>query len=1018
MLHKQFISLKNLLTRGLPPLCAGLLAVGFIWGMVGSAQASAAPLSTAPADVLPEPALPQAASGLNKPALLAAGENSLVIELLTPAFQVKETPLPGGSCQALSVPGYASTDQPGWPQLPLSGALVGIPADAEIELRLLAADPVDAPGIYNLCPAARPEIEDDLNGQVSLRGYQLWKDPRAYRQNRFLPEQPAELLSTGFVRSQRVAQVRFQPFQYNPASGRLRYFRRIRVEVRFVNAAPLKPGPAQTLDEGLFENVLRSSLLNYAQARPWRAPSKTAGAATSVQSASYLPPPPPGTSAFKFLVDKDGIYTVTYEALVAAGADFTGISPDSFQLFNQGAEAAIYVSGAADQTFDPGDYLLFYGQAVDTKYTGTNVYFLRMGGGPGKRMSSVNVSPNGAQVPASFRHNQHIEKNTRVYNKYPSGPNQDVFYWDNVTATSGPASKTFTTTLINIAPSAPISATLRGLLKGYYAAPQHHTRIYLNNHLVDDALWSSFADYTFTVDIPQGYLVEGVNTIKVECPFDNSITSDIVLVNYFELDYADQFVAENDYLEFSGDDAGNWEFQVGGFSNPGLELYDITQPGDVARLEGFQVGPANLLVFGATIPTPPRRYLAQAVAQRQAPAQVLPDPYADLHAVSNAADYIIITHPDFITSLLPLADYRAGQGLRVKMVDVFDVYDEFNEGLVHPEAIQAFLAYAYAHWVAPAPMYAVLVGDSSIDLRDYVKLGRKVFIPSYRVPYVDPVGGETVADSRLAMVNGADSLPDIALGRLPVSSVAQADLMVGKILSYESQALQTWSRDILFIADDQDTGGDFDALSDDVADHYLPPIYTADKVYYKINYLTAAEARAAIVNKINTGVLLVNYVGHASYSLWGGERYMDSAQASQLNNASNLTFFMPMTCLEGMYDAGVTTVSEFYLLRDGGGAVGSWSPTGFGFATGHDYLNRGFYQAVFFDNTPQVGLAAMQGYLYLFANSGGTYLELLDTYLLLGDPALRLHIQYPLLIPYYAEGSASGFSLFSGAAGQ
>ena len=74
---------------------------------------------------------------------------------------------------------------------------------------------------------------------------------------------------------------------------------------------------------------------------------------------------------------------------------------------------------------------------------------------------------------------------------------------------------------------------------------------------------------------------------------------------------------------------------------------------------------------------------------------------SDLHSTHNAADYIIITHNHFIQDVQPLADYRAQQGLRTKVVDVQDIYDEFNDGILNPNAIREFLDYAYHNWQPP-----------------------------------------------------------------------------------------------------------------------------------------------------------------------------------------------------------------------------------------------------------------------------------------------------------------------------
>jgi hypothetical protein len=73
---------------------------------------------------------------------------------------------------------------------------------------------------------------------------------------------------------------------------------------------------------------------------------------------------------------------------------------------------------------------------------------------------------------------------------------------------------------------------------------------------------------------------------------------------------------------------------------------------------------------------------------------------------------------------------------------------------------------------------------------------------------------------------------------------------------------------------------------------------------------------------------------------------------------------------------------------EGKGAVASWSPTGLGVVSGHDCLDRGFFQALFQDGLLTLGQATTAGKLNLLAS--GSNLDLLDTYLLFGDPALHI----------------------------
>jgi len=103
---------------------------------------------------------------------------------------------------------------------------------------------------------------------------------------------------------------------------------------------------------------------------------------------------------------------------------------------------------------------------------------------------------------------------------------------------------------------------------------------------------------------------------------------------------------------------------------------------------------------------------------------------------------------------------------------------------------------------------------------------------------------------------------------------------------------------------------------------------------------------------------------------------------------------LAMACREGYYHnphplAEANTyesVAETITRAAAKGAVASWSPTGLGVATGHDYLNRGFLDALLDDSDGWVSLgeATDAGKLRLW--TAGTSLDLLDTYLLFGDP--------------------------------
>jgi len=251
------------------------------------------------------------------------------------------------------------------------------------------------------------------------------------------------------------------------------------------------------------------------------------------------------------------------------------------------------------------------------------------------------------------------------------------------------------------------------------------------------------------------------------------------------------------------------------------------------------------------------------------------------------------------------------------------------------------------------------------------------------------------------------------IGRLPVKTADEATTMVAKILAYEQNPpFDGWIRNITFVADDYDpAAGDFAKLSDQIADNYLPKGYSPQKIYYKVNYDNPSDAKAAIIKAINQGTLIVNYIGHASIIWWANgnnDNLFHRDDVSRLSNLNHYPFFVPMTCQEGYFirpsdsSEDNSSMAEGVVKAEGKGAIASWSPTGYGTSSGHDLLNRGLYEAIFFNNVTQIGPATTLAKLYLDNNSGA-YDDLIEAYALFGDPALRLHhvgqwIYFPLIM--------------------
>src|SRR5207248_3473030 len=159
-----------------------------------------------------------------------------------------------------------------------------------------------------------------------------------------------------------------------------------------------------------------------------------------------------------------------------------------------------------------------------------------------------------------------------------------------------------------------------------------------------------------------------------------------------------------------------------------------------------------------------------------------------------SADLLIITNSAFTQAALALVPVRQRDGMSSAVIDVEDLYDEFNFGMRAPEAIRAFLQSA-AQWKTK-PRWVLLVGDASIDPRNYLGLGAFDFVPT---KFIDTALLKTASDDWLADVNG-DGFADFAIGRIPVRTPEDAALVFNKIVSRGTPS-GAWANVLLSVFD-------------------------------------------------------------------------------------------------------------------------------------------------------------------------------------------------------------------------
>jgi hypothetical protein len=381
----------------------------------------------------------------------------------------------------------------------------------------------------------------------------------------------------------------------------------------------------------------------------------------------------------------------------------------------------------------------------------------------------------------------------------------------------------------------------------------------------------------------------------------------------------------------------------------------------------------------------------------------------NLRSPTNGADWIAITYGDFSDALQPLAQHRQEGGLRVMVVTTGQVYDEFNHGIASPHGIKNFLTYAYGNWQPPAPRYVLLVGDGTYDYRGYYGQAFSNFVPAY-LSYTQ-YAGEVPNDHWYGCLSGEDLISDLHVGRLPARTVQEVGAMVDKILTYETAPLseEGWERRILLVADNDEAS--FKGMNEAVAGS-LSPAYLISKKYLE-EYPDPSDLNREIIDGINEGTLLVNYVGHGAEDFWADEEIFGAWDIDALDNGSKYPLVVAMTCLNGYFVEafqGWESLAELLMKSPSKGTMAVFTSTGMTIPEEQALLDGGLFEALFREGKQRLGEAISHGKLNLLANSGGGQ-DVLRTFMLFGDPAMEMKVQ-PGGSTVSSGGSGSGGGCF------
>ena len=697
-------------------------------------------------------------------------------------------------------------------------------------------------------------------------------------------------------------------------------------------------------------------------------------------------------SWYQLPVSKTGVYRIDGQQLKSWGISLNGLNASSIRLYGNGGgmlpeangiavpngltENAILVADGGDGIFNEQDFFLFYGQAPDTwqydasagrhlfqkhLYAKENFYYLTIGG-TGLRINGFQPSGSASYTVTDFEDRYHYESD--LDNLLKSGKE-----WIGEEFSLSPGKKNVYQFAVNFPHI--ISGT-QALFRTSLAARsvgassnfgvQINGQTILNQSIspVFNDPYAPIANMTF----PQANWTISQSAVNVQFAFNTGSVGGTGWLNWFEL-----FVKRK--LDLSGIDqllfyqaspssmGAVADFRLAN-ADPSVIIWNISDPLRPRRMITTPAG--NEMIFLDSVRGSctwvafrPQNYL------RISSVNMVPN--QSLRALSNT-DYLIVTHPNFLTQAQRLAQWhQTNQQLNTVVVTTGQIYHEFSSGKQDPSAIRNFVRYLHQKALTnnqSAPKYLLLFGDGSYDYLDRVA-GNTNFVPVYEsVRSLEPLETYTSDDffgylepSEDINLNQSSTL-DIGIGRIPAKTPEEATSTVDKIIRYhETSSYGFWRNEITLVADDQDNNLHFD----DAEEHARLIQSTTNRIPQKI-YLDAyrqqsgsggsryPEATLAVNNRILSGTMIWNYSGHGGFRRLAEEVILDNDMVNSWDNSNKLPLFVTATCDFAPYDnPQINSLGENLLLRPRTGAIALMTTTRVVFAFSNRIINNNFFRA-------------------------------------------------------------------------
>lgn len=391
------------------------------------------------------------------------------------------------------------------------------------------------------------------------------------------------------------------------------------------------------------------------------------------------------------------------------------------------------------------------------------------------------------------------------------------------------------------------------------------------------------------------------------------------------------------------------------------------------------------------------------------------------HHADPQADMVIIvpTSARLTAQAQRLKEYHERHsGLRVTIVPADELYNEFSSGTPDANAYRRYLKMLYdrAGSDADMPRYLLLFGDCVWDNRlntaECAGLNADDLLLCHESEnsfsdidcYVDDGFFCYLDDGEGADPLRTDKL-DVAVGRFPVRTEAEAKVMVDKTIGYlENANAGSWQNLLVFMGDD---GNDNRHMRD--ADEMatlvegINPAFRVERIMWDAYARetsstgnTYPDAARIIKQRQASGALIMNYSGHGAAHQLSDEGVLTLGDFAAFTNR-NLPLWITASCDIMPFDSQQNNIGETAVLNRNGGAVAFFGTTRTVYVDRNNAINRAYLSALLTPHDGKyvsIGEAQRLAKNQLVTSARDTTVNKLQ-YSLLGDPALVLNVPVP-----------------------